>query len=93
MTSRRYHLQPYSGRILDALQVPRKTIQSIRPILPDYGGFMKSRPPPKLIARSDRKRPRTFADIRRNAEKRLKLGLQLDFEQIMADIAAIRAAH
>jgi len=54
---------------------------------------MKSRPPPKLIARSHRKRPRTFADIRRNAEMRLKLGLKLDFEQIMADIAAIRAGQ
>jgi hypothetical protein len=34
-----------------------------------------------------------FADVRRNAEMRLKLGLKLDFEQIMADIAAIRAGH
>ena len=54
---------------------------------------MKSRPPPKLIVRAHRKRPRTFADIRRNAEMRLKLGLKLDFEQIMADIATIRAGH
>ena len=54
---------------------------------------MKSRPPPKLVGRTYRKRPRTFADIRRSAEKRLKLGLKLDFDQIMADIAAIRAGH
>jgi hypothetical protein len=54
---------------------------------------MKSRPPPKLIVRAHRKRPRTFADIRRNAEKRLKLGLKLDFDQMMADIAALRAGQ
>jgi len=38
-----------------------------------------------------RKHPTTFAEIRRDAEKRLALGLVLDFDQIMLDIAAIRA--
>jgi hypothetical protein len=62
-------------------------------ILDVMGGSMKSRPPPKLIGGSQRQRPRTFADIRRNAEERLKLGLDLDFDKIMADIAALRAGH
>ena len=41
--------------------------------------------------RAHRKRPATFAEIRRDAEKRLARGLGLDFDQIMLDIAAIRA--
>jgi hypothetical protein len=32
----------------------------------------------------------TFSDIRRAAEKRLAHGLDLDFDQIMLDIAALR---
>jgi hypothetical protein len=52
---------------------------------------MSSRPPPKHIARSRAKRPRTFAEIRRNAEQTLRLGLRLNFKQIMLDIAALRA--
>jgi len=42
-------------------------------------------------ARAHRKRPVTFAEIRSDAEKRLALGLGLDFDQIMLDIAAVRA--
>ena len=38
-----------------------------------------------------RKRPTTFAEVRSDAEKRLALGLGIDFDQIMLDIAAIRA--
>jgi hypothetical protein len=38
-----------------------------------------------------RKHPTTFAEIRRDAEKRLARGLKLDFDQIMLDIAALRA--
>jgi hypothetical protein len=37
-----------------------------------------------------RRHPMTFAEIRRDAEKRLKRGLKLDFDQIMLDIEAIR---
>jgi hypothetical protein len=44
--------------------------------------------PPRLQA----KRPTTFAEIRFNAEERLRHGLKLDFDQIMLDIGAIRAA-
>ena len=49
---------------------------------------MKSRPPP----RPHRKRPLTFAAIRRDAENRLARGLKLDFDQIMLDIAALMVA-
>jgi urease gamma subunit len=48
---------------------------------------MKSRPPPRQSP--PRKRPLTFAVIRRNAEKRLARGLKLDFDQIMSDITAL----
>jgi hypothetical protein len=36
------------------------------------------------------KRPSTFDEVRRSAEKTLRRGLKLDFDQIMLDIAAIR---
>jgi hypothetical protein len=42
------------------------------------------------MTRSRRKYPLTFDDIRRAAEERLVLGMQLDFEQIMLDIAGVR---
>lgn len=51
---------------------------------------MKSRPPPR-VPRSRRKKPRTFAEIRRHAEETLRRGLPLDFDQIMRDVAALRA--
>ena len=41
-------------------------------------------------AQPHRNRPTTFAEVRRNAEERLALGLKLDFDQIMLDIEAIR---
>ena len=41
---------------------------------------------------SRRKHPTTFAEIRSDAEKKLQRGLKLDFDQIMLDIAALRAA-
>jgi hypothetical protein len=41
--------------------------------------------------RPHHKHPATFAEIRRKAEKRLARGLKLDFDQIMLDIAVIRA--
>jgi hypothetical protein len=53
------------------------------------GAFMKSRPPPKM--HPHRKRPLTFAAIRRDAENRLARGLKLDFDQIMLDITALIA--
>lgn len=40
---------------------------------------------------SRRKHPTTFAEIRSDAEKKLQRGLKLDFDQIMLDIAALRA--
>ena len=46
---------------------------------------------PRRSARVHRKPPITFAEVRSDAEKRLALGLLLDFDQIMLDIAAIRA--
>ena len=54
---------------------------------------MKSRPSPERISRPRSKRPRTFAEIRRDAEHRLRRGLKLDFKQIMLDIAALRGAR
>jgi len=39
--------------------------------------------------RAHRKRPVTFADVRRDAEKRMARGLKLDFDQIMLEIAVI----
>ena len=48
------------------------------------------RSPPKRSKRPPRKRPTTFAEVRRNAEKKLALGLKLDFDQIMLDIEVIR---
>jgi hypothetical protein len=51
---------------------------------------MKSRPPPRPSFIRNKALP-TFADIRRNAEKQLALGLQLDFHQIMLEIAELRA--
>ena len=50
---------------------------------------MKSRPPPRPSPH--RKRPLTFAAIRRDAESRLARGLKLDFDQIMLDITALMA--
>jgi hypothetical protein len=50
---------------------------------------MKGRPPPRHSPH--RKRPRTFAAIRRDAENRLARGLKLDFDQIMSDITALMA--
>ena len=41
--------------------------------------------------RLHRKLPATFAAIRRDCESRLARGLKLDFDQIMLDIAALRA--
>jgi hypothetical protein len=52
---------------------------------------MEIRIPPPRRARP-RKRPATFSDVRRDAEKKLARGLELDFDQIMLDIAAIRRA-
>jgi hypothetical protein len=37
-------------------------------------------------------RPHCFADIRKDCEDRLARGLKLDFDQIMLDIDAIKAA-
>jgi hypothetical protein len=54
---------------------------------------MKSRPPPEPISGPRRRRPRTFAEIRRNAETRLRRGLKLDFGGIMRDVAALRARN
>lgn len=50
-----------------------------------------ARPPERPSERPHRKQPATFAEIRRDAEKRLARGLRLDFDQIMLDIAVIRA--
>ena len=46
--------------------------------------------PQKHSDRPQAKDPTTFAEIGRDAEKRLALGLKLDFDQIMLDIEAIR---
>jgi len=48
-------------------------------------------PPSKHPKRPRRILPVTFAEIRLNAETRLRHGLKLDFEQIMGDIAAVQA--
>jgi hypothetical protein len=92
----RYHFfQPLGGKMLEDWLSPGNGASRQFPAANSRGpgGFIKSRPPPRLIGASRRKGPRTFADIRRNAEKRLKLGLKLDFDQIMADIAALRTRH
>ena len=49
-----------------------------------------ARLPAKRTDRSHRKRPTTFAEVRRRAEDRLAHGLKLNFDQIMLDIDAIR---
>ena len=49
------------------------------------------RPVKKATIRSPRKHLHTFADIRHKAEQRLRRGLKLDFDQIMLDIATLRA--
>jgi hypothetical protein len=51
---------------------------------------MVKRPPTRQV-RTRHKHPMTFADVRHDAEDRLARGLKLDFDQIMLDIAAIRA--
>jgi hypothetical protein len=50
------------------------------------------RPSEKYSERRHGQRPSTFAEIRRDAEKKLARGLKLDFDQIMLDIEAIRVS-
>lgn len=53
---------------------------------------MTKAPRPKREAHPQHPRPHCFADIRKDCEDRLARGLKLDFEQIMLDIDAIKAA-